>query len=263
MTDAQPPANDQQPPAKDARPPARRHPWWMVGAGLAVLAAAAVAVSMVAVTRAGSGQASESQQLRPTGIPASVTDSQASLMQLTPLPVKAAPDFTLTDQDGRTLSLSSLRGKVVVLEFMDPHCTDICPIVSQEFVDAYHDLGREAGKVVFAAVNVNQYYAKVSDTMAFSREQRLITIPSWHFFTGTVPQLRAVWRGYDVTVEAPSPNADIVHTSAVYFIDPSGHERFLASPQDDHTSSGAAYLPPAQLTEWGQGIAQMARLLAG
>ena len=47
------------------------------------------------------------------------------------------------------------RGKVVVLEFMDPHCTDIYPIVSQEFIDAYHDLGRAAGDVVFAAVNVN------------------------------------------------------------------------------------------------------------
>ena len=28
-----------------------------------------------------------------------------------------------------------------------------------------------------AAVNVNQYHAKVSDTMAYSREQRLITVP--------------------------------------------------------------------------------------
>jgi len=28
-------------------------------------------------------------------------------------------------------SPASLRGKVVVLRFMDPHCTDICPLVSQ------------------------------------------------------------------------------------------------------------------------------------
>ena len=163
-----------------------------------ILAGAAVA-TVFAVTRARSGP----QLARPTGIPASVSDAQINLMGLSPVPVRPAPGFTLTDQDGRTLSLSSLRGKVVVLEFMDPHCTDICPIVSQEYVDAYHDLGPLAGKVVFAAVNVNQYHAAVSDMMAYSREQRLTTIPSWHFLTGPVPDLRKVWDGYSIAVQAP------------------------------------------------------------
>ena len=173
-----------------------------------ILAGAAI-VTVFAVMRARGGP----QVARPSGIPASVSDAQINLMGLSPVPVRCAPGFTLTDQNGRTLSLSSLRGKVVVLEFMDPHCTDICPIVSQEYVDAYHDLGPLAGKVVFAAVNVNQYHAAVSDMMAYSREQRLITIPDWHFFTGPVPDLREVWNGYEITVQAPSPDADIVHTS--------------------------------------------------
>jgi cytochrome oxidase Cu insertion factor (SCO1/SenC/PrrC family) len=239
---------------------ARRHGRRMFAASLAaVIVAAGTIVAVFAVVRANSTQLPP----RPSGIPASVTDSQVNLMGLAALPGKAAPGFTLTDQDGRMLSLSALRGKVVVLEFMDPHCTDICPIVSQEFVDAYHDLGADAGKVVFAAVNVNAYHAKVSDMMAYSREHELITIPSWHFFTGAVPALRSVWRGYDIAVEAPSPNADIVHTSAVYFLDPSGRERFVAEPMTDHTASGASYLPSGQITEWGQGIAQVARVLAG
>jgi hypothetical protein len=48
----------------------------------------------------------------------------------------------------------------------------------------------------------------------------------------------------------------------VYFIDPRGLERYLASPQVDHTSSGASYLPPGQVAAWGRGIAQIAGLLA-
>jgi len=134
--------------------------------------------------------------------------------------------------------------------------------VSQEYVDAYRDLGPLASRVVFAAVNVNQYHAAVSDMMAYSREQRLTTIPGWHFFTGPVPDLREVWDGYNIEVQAPSPNADIVHTSVVYFIDPAGQERFIATPMADHTSSGASYLPAGQITGWGQGIAQVARTLA-
>jgi cytochrome oxidase Cu insertion factor (SCO1/SenC/PrrC family) len=196
--------------------------------------------------------------LRPSGIPANIPTGLANLMQLSPVPGVRAPGFTLTDQNGHTMSLASLRGKVVVLEFMDPHCTDICPIVSQEFVAAYHQLGARASKVVFAAINVNQYHATVANMATFSSAQRLNTIPGWHFFTGPVPALETAWRNYNIEVEAPNPNADIIHTSAVYFIDAQGRERFLASPMVDHTANGTAYLPLAQLSGWAGGIARLA-----
>ena len=205
----------------------------------------------------------EAAGLRPSGIPAGVSTSLANLMQLSPVPVTSAPGFSLTDQGGQAMSLAGLRGRVVVLDFMDPHCTDICPIVSAEYVDAYRDLGPLAAKVVFAAVNVNQYHAAVADMLAFSREHQLITIPSWHFLTGPVAALRTVWGDYNVQVAAPNPAADIEHSSVVYFIDPAGRERFIASPMADHTASGTSYLPSGQISQWGQGIAQVARQLAG
>ena len=199
---------------------------------------------------------------RPSGIPASVPTSLANLMGLSPVPVRPAPDFTLTDQAGQAVSLASFRGRAVVLEFMDPHCTDICPIASQEFIDAYRDLGGRASRVVFAAVNVNRYHLGVTDVAAFSREQRLTTLPSWHFLTGSYSSLQAVWRAYEVAVFAPSRNADVIHSSLVYFINPRGQERFLASPMADHTASGSAYLPAGQLASWARGIALVARQLA-
>jgi cytochrome oxidase Cu insertion factor (SCO1/SenC/PrrC family) len=198
---------------------------------------------------------------RPSGIPASVSASLASLMGLSPVPASAAPGFTLTDQAGHALSLASFRGRVVVLEFMDPHCTDICPIVSQEFIDAYRDLGASAARVVFVAVNVNRYHLRVADVAAFSGEQRLTQVPSWHFLTGSYPSLAAVWRDYEITVDAPGPDADVVHSSQMYFIDSRGRERFVADPMVDHTASGSSFLPAGQLASWGQGIALVARQL--
>jgi cytochrome oxidase Cu insertion factor (SCO1/SenC/PrrC family) len=146
-----------------------------------------------------------------------------------------------------------------VLEFMDPHCTDICPIVSQEFVDAYHHLGPTAAKVAFIAINVNQYHKSVANMAAYSRQEGLNTIPGWHFFTGSVPALKNVWRDYNIAVQAPNPDADIIHTSAVYFIDPQGREAFLASPMVDHTKKGTAYLPAKKVNQWARGIALIAR----
>jgi cytochrome oxidase Cu insertion factor (SCO1/SenC/PrrC family) len=198
---------------------------------------------------------------RPSGIPANIPTSLANEMLLTPLPRQQAPRFTLTDQAGRTMGLSALRGKVVVLQFMDPHCTDICPIVSQEFVDAYHHLGPAAARVAFIAINVNQYHKSVADMSAYSRQEGLNTIPGWHFFTGSVPALKNVWRDYNIAVQAPNPDADIIHTSAVYFIDPQGREAFLASPMVDHTKKGTAYLPAKKISQWARGIALIARNL--
>jgi cytochrome oxidase Cu insertion factor (SCO1/SenC/PrrC family) len=229
---------------------------------LTVLLAAVVAIPAYLVHQR-DHTALAAQQARVSGIPASVSTSLANLMVLSPLPPDRAPGFTLTDQNGHRLSLSSLRGKVVVLQFMDPHCTDICPIVSAEFVKAYHDLGPLASKVVFAAINVNAYHARVQDMAAYTRAQALNTIPSWHFVTGPVSSLRSVWRAYHIEVYAPSPNADVQHTSAVYFIDPQGRVRFLATPEVDHTKSGTAFLPARQQIAWGHGIALVARQLAG
>jgi cytochrome oxidase Cu insertion factor (SCO1/SenC/PrrC family) len=233
---------------------------WIILGVVAVLLIGVNAYAAYVLTS--ENNATAGANLRPSGIPPNISTSLANLMQLSPVPGALAPGFTLTDQRGHTMSLASLRGKAVVLEFMDPHCTDICPIVSQEFIDAYHQLGARAGKVVFAAINVNQYHATVADLAAFSNAQRLTTIPGWHFFTGPVPALQTAWHDYNIAVEAPSPNADIIHTSSVYFIDPQGHERFLASPMVDHTANGTAYLPLAQISGWASGIARLAGDLA-
>jgi cytochrome oxidase Cu insertion factor (SCO1/SenC/PrrC family) len=226
------------------------------------------AVVAFVVLAAGAGYAvirvrqhQEAAGLRASGIPGSVSTSLSDLMQLSPVPVRGAPGFTLTDQGGHAVSLAGLRGRVVVLEFMDPHCTDICPIVSQEFIDAYRDLGTSASRVVFVAVNVNRFHLRVADVAAFSSEQRLTQVPSWHFLTGSYPGLATVWQDYQITVDAPGPDADVVHSSQMYFIDPRGRERFVADPMVDHTTSGSSYLPAGQLAAWGQGIALVARQL--
>jgi cytochrome oxidase Cu insertion factor (SCO1/SenC/PrrC family) len=253
-------------PQPEAAPPARRRTRALIVAlWAAVLVAVPVVVVVVGHTHR-TGQAASppssataSDLPRQSGIPANVATDTAHYMGLSPVPVTAAPDFTLVDQDGHTLSLSSLKGKAVVLTFMDPHCVDICPIVSQEFLDAYRTLGPSAANVVFVAVNVNSFHATVADVAGFSAAHRLSTIPSWHFVTGSVAAMQKVWDAYHVTVAAKTADADIVHTSIIYFIDPQGRERFVAAPAVDYTSDGTAYLPTNEISAWGQGIAQLSQ----
>jgi cytochrome oxidase Cu insertion factor (SCO1/SenC/PrrC family) len=228
---------------------------------LAVSVAAVAAAGVFAGVAVHVAHDRQADAPRTSGLPASVSTAAADLMELSPVPHVVAPPFRFVDQRGRTVTLASLRGKVVILEFMDPHCTDLCPIVSQEFVDANRDLGAARRDVVFAAINVNPFVRSVAAAATYSRAHGLDAIPSWHFLTGSLAALHAAWRGYGVEVEAPSPTADVIHSSYVYFLDPSGTERYLGSPTEDHTRSGAAYLPGGQLAAWGRGIAAVARSL--
>jgi cytochrome oxidase Cu insertion factor (SCO1/SenC/PrrC family) len=225
---------------------------------IAIVSGVAFATAFAFLVTALAGHKSQ-PSFRATGIPKTVSTKLATMMQLSPVPPAKAPGFTLTDQSGRQVSLAGLRGKTVVLTFMDSHCTDICPLVSREFIDAYKDLGTARGDVVFIAVNVNPYHNKVSDMASYSSAEGLNTIPDWHFVTASLPALRTVWNHYQIEVQAPNPRADVIHTSLIYFIDPHGTERYVTSPMVDHTKKGVAYLPPGQLAAWGKGIALVAR----
>jgi cytochrome oxidase Cu insertion factor (SCO1/SenC/PrrC family) len=137
-----------------------------------------------------------------------------------------APDFTLTDQNGKLVSLHDFRGKVVVLSFLDPLCTDVCPLQAEELIESYRRLGAAARNVVFLAVNVNEEHARVQDVQAFTVEHQLNQIPSWHFLTGNKSAIAPVLDQYGIATDI-SPTGEVEHTAAFYFIDPRGRESWL------------------------------------
>lgn len=146
-----------------------------------------------------------------------------------------APDFKLRDQNGKMLSLSNLKGKKVLLQFMDPKCTDVCPLISQEIIDANKKLGSDAKHVVYIGINVNEYHNKLSDVQTFSKLHGLSNLSNWYFLTGTPQELKRVWKAYHIDV-VPNKDGDVQHTSAVYFINKQGEEVYMGEPENDNTS---------------------------
>jgi len=136
-----------------------------------------------------------------------------------------APGFSLTDQDGRTVSLASLRGKVVLMTFLDPVCTTDCPIIAQEFKQAGQMLGPQAGLVELVAVVANPTYRSTAFTRAFDRQEGLTAMPNWRYLTGSLSQLGEVWRHYGVTVANLPAGAMSAHNDLAVIIDPAGHIR--------------------------------------
>jgi protein SCO1/2 len=132
-----------------------------------------------------------------------------------------APDFELVDQDGRPRSLASLRGKVVLLDFVWANCPGPCPILTGTHVRAQKILPPEArGKVWFASVTLDPE----RDTPAALRQyatKRGADLASWSFLTGPAAQVEDVIRRYGVGT-ARLPNGEIQHVVVTFLIDAEG-----------------------------------------
>jgi cytochrome oxidase Cu insertion factor (SCO1/SenC/PrrC family) len=137
----------------------------------------------------------------------------------------AAPPFLLTAENGKQVSLASLRGKVVLLTFLDPVCTSDCPLIAQEFRAADSVLGAKSRNVQLVAIVANPVYRAVSYTRAFDRQERLTSVPNWLFLTGSLAQLRQAWRDYSVAAQIVPSGGMIAHNDVAYVIDAAGRTR--------------------------------------
>ena len=163
-----------------------------------------------------------------------------------------APAFSLTSQHGQAVTLASLRGKVVLLTFLDPVCTSDCPLIAQEFRQAGQLLSAESRHVELVAVVANPVDYQLGYTRAFDRQERLAGVPNWLYLTGTLPRLRQVWRDYGIAAQVAPAGSMIVHNDVAYVIDQAGHVRqemdFDPGPGTASTRSSFA----AELTDAAQ-----------
>jgi cytochrome oxidase Cu insertion factor (SCO1/SenC/PrrC family) len=144
----------------------------------------------------------------------------------------AAPDFTLTDQYGRMVSLHSFRGKVVILAFTDSECTTVCPLTTQSMLAAKDLLGKAGDQVRLLGIDANPDATAVSDVMSYSQSHGMVN--QWDFLTGSPSQLKAVWTAYHIAVQIEQGQID--HTPAVYIIDTRGREQKIYLTQMNYAS---------------------------
>lgn len=164
-----------------------------------------------------------------------------------------APAFSLTDQDGRAVTLASLHGKVVLLTFLDDTCSTDCPLIAQEFRQAGQLLSAATQRVELVAINYNPLDTQVSYIQAFDRQEGLTGVPNWLYLTGTTAQLQPVWQQYAISPPEVLPAGSMVgHEDYAFIIDQNGHMRqeldFDPGPGTQATQSSFA----AQLTDAAQ-----------
>jgi cytochrome oxidase Cu insertion factor (SCO1/SenC/PrrC family) len=155
--------------------------------------------------------------------PTSDAMAQVDSTGVQPLQQKAAPGFSLTNYNGQKVSLSSFRGRPVILTFLDPVCYDSCPLIAQEVVAADSEFGSRASDVALVAVVADPIFHSVSDASAFVTSHGLSKYKNFYYLTGSDAQLRKIWNDYEITVVTPREGM-VLHSQMLYFINPKGQE---------------------------------------
>jgi cytochrome oxidase Cu insertion factor (SCO1/SenC/PrrC family) len=139
---------------------------------------------------------------------------------------KKAPAIGLRDERGRPVSLAALRGRPVLVTFIDPLCRDFCPTEAQHLSDAVRGA---SVKPAILAVSVNTA-GNAPRNLTLDRRKWGV-VPQWRWGVGTGAQLAQVWKRYGIDVLVSHKKIagvsvqQVSHTEAAYLIDADGWER--------------------------------------
>ena len=142
------------------------------------------------------------------------------------------PDFVLADQDGRTVTARSLRGKPVVFAFVYSTCRDTCPAQVQTIRNALDRLERPDAHVI--GISVDPVNDNPQRAESFLLKQQMTG--RMQFLLGTREQLEPVWKGFAIQPQ----EGKLEHSAHTVLADARGFQR-IGFPFDHLTSPALAH----------------------
>jgi protein SCO1/2 len=142
-------------------------------------------------------------------------------------PPAPVADFTLTGPDGKTLSLSDFRGKLVVLYFGYTSCPDVCPTTMAALAQAMRDLGAKADGVQGIMVTVDPQ----RDTPDRLNSYVTAFDPRFIGLSGTPDQIAGAAKAFGVVYQvhpgSSAANYLVDHTATTTVLDKDGRIRLI------------------------------------
>ena len=140
-------------------------------------------------------------------------------------PPRQVQDFTLIDQNEKSVSLSDYRGKMVLMFFGFTNCEDVCPVTLLQFKQVRQKLGDQADKVAFLFISVDTK----RDTAPVISDYLKRFDPAITGLVGDAKVFEAIKTDYNLEfVEVPKEDGTsgsayaISHTPNPFLIDASG-----------------------------------------
>jgi len=132
-----------------------------------------------------------------------------------------APEFTLTDQNGKHVALKDLRGKVLAVTFIFASCADTCPLLTAKMAGLQDRLGADFGpRVYFVSITVDPERDTPQVLKRYAEAHRA-NPAGWTFLTGTPAEIREVAGRYGIFYKK-TPRGDVDHSFLTSLVDRSG-----------------------------------------
>ncbi len=152
----------------------------------------------------------------------------------------AVPAASLVDENGKTVNLDSLKGQVIVYDFIFTNCGGTCPIMTANMRALTKKIPKDA-QVKFVSISVDP----VRDTPAALREyaKRVRNDDRWIFLTGDRSAIvKLSVEGFKLAAGDPGPGGDpLLHSSKFAVADRNGVIREYYGGTDgdiaDHVSA--------------------------
>jgi len=130
--------------------------------------------------------------------------------------------FKLTDQDGRTVTETDVKGKPVLVFFGYTHCPDVCPTTLFDMSEVFRKLGPDADRAAGLFITVDPE----RDTPEAMKSYLSSFDPHLRGLTGDEAAIESAAKAYRVyfrKVPGANGNYTMDHTGLVYLMDKQGN----------------------------------------
>lgn len=130
---------------------------------------------------------------------------------------------TLVDQNYQKVSLASLKGKPVVLDFIYTSCPGPCLMETAKLAKVAHGLGRDLGsRATIVSISVDPEHDGPKQMLDYARQQG-VDETGWYFLTGSPADIDRALAGFKLTRER-DPDGSVGHLEDMILLGPDGNE---------------------------------------
>jgi protein SCO1 len=134
------------------------------------------------------------------------------------------PNVSVIDDHGRSVLLGSLKGKVVLLDFIHVGCPGVCATLVSKFGEVADSLRPELGsKVVLLSVTNDPEHDRPEQLLALARKSDA-DLDGWLFVTGTPGDVDRVIKAFGVNNKR-MPDGSPAHITQVFLLGIDGQKK--------------------------------------
>ena len=133
------------------------------------------------------------------------------------------PDVSLIDQHGSVVSLASLKGKPVLIDFIYTSCASTCPVLTAKMVSVARELGSALGaNVTMVSITLDPEHDSPAQLASYAKSHGADD-NGWLFLTGKPAQIDQVLALFKLRRTHES-DGSIMHSVSAFLLGPDGHQ---------------------------------------